>query len=220
MGDPPPRRGTGPDGLRRLVDGFGDARRLVDGFDAPARLVQSFNDAARAPLDAMRSAAEPPELLDRELLQFDMSEREPPDLSWLRVAAEDRARELEVLEDIREALRGREAPAASPAAARGAPAHRAPTETPLDVAQRLEHEVDHRLADPRNGALSQESIAKRCGCTRTLVRKAIGLRRAGWPLARSDPDFSPTPGFVRLPSVKKARKTLVDERRARRNPAL
>lgn len=91
-----------------------------------------------------------------------------------------------------------ESTAKSPAKRYGRPSKPVPVET----ARLLEALLKQRKAEPRSPALSHPAIAKRCGVSRYVVRRADQLERAGWPLAKSDPDFSPFPptGSVVWPS--------------------
>jgi len=92
------------------------------------------------------------------------------------------------------------------------PRHRPPDPIPDDTVKRLKWELAQREAKPRDREFTQEKIADRLGLDRSRVQQAEALRRAGWDLLRSHPEFSANDGFVRWPSAAEAARLLASER--------
>jgi hypothetical protein len=152
-----------------------------------------------------------------------------PRLMRLQAAKDERARRRkEAMEEhlsALEALKRRaelEAAARQPVANGTKARQRPPGEFPKSVIPLLEALLAQR---ERTGAPTQDEIAEAVEHVaketvagirfdRNRARQAEGLRKLGWPLVRSHPDFSPTDGFVCWPTVKKAREILAFEQAA------
>lgn len=86
------------------------------------------------------------------------------------------------------------------------PSHQLPTEK----GERLADEIAKRRAagNPHRGPLTLEQIATRVGLDVHRVAQGRDLTELGWDLLRSDPEFPPDRGYVRWPTVAKAKRLL------------
>jgi hypothetical protein len=92
------------------------------------------------------------------------------------------------------------------------PRHRPPEQIPKVTVQKLMLELEKRRTRPHDPELTQEKIGERLKLHRSRVQQAEALRRAGWDLLRSHPEFSADAGFVRWPSPVDAARLLESER--------
>lgn len=97
---------------------------------------------------------------------------------------------------------------------------RSPDPIPITTVKRLIVELARRrdTENPRRGPLTQTGIAQRLGIDYHRVQQAEGLVAAGWDLLRSHPDHSAEDGYVRWPSVAKARDLLGSEPPTQKSP--
>jgi hypothetical protein len=88
------------------------------------------------------------------------------------------------------------------------PRHRPPDPIPRATIKDLLWELAQREARRGDPELTQEKIAGRLGLERTRVQQAEALKRVGWDLLRSHPEFSANDDVVRWPSARDAARIL------------
>jgi hypothetical protein len=86
--------------------------------------------------------------------------------------------------------------------------HRAPDQLPAEKVKALAGELAKRQREgsPHRGPLTLTQISNRVGLDRHRVDQGAQLLDMGWGLLDSDPDFPPDPGYVRWPTIEKARR--------------
>jgi hypothetical protein len=141
----------------------------------------------------------------------------------LRQVETDYQQELEALEvrtRVEAAATGGGEPStpAPTAPMRGRPRHRPPDSISKATVKRLMSELEQRRACRgdrkliQERGLTQEGIARKLTLDRSRVQQAEALKRVGWDLLRSHPQFSANDEFVWWPSAKEAAQLLASGR--------